>query len=1077
MKNNQYNNNNNNNNNNNYTYSKSNYIYPNQNINNMYNNQQSTNINDPDNSLAFNSPLSATINYGNFNINSQRQFDNSSNYINPNDNLSKTLSNRPNENTAINRDSKVVPIKKIVKKAPNNNSNQNRNIINKHDNTLRNKVNKTNQQQNIGNNSTRTNTNVRLINNQNKLVNKTNPNITNTNNNINNINNKNNNKKNNNDDSDGSDDYGNADDDDFNNILRETINIRNTQYNLNMNNNNNNSNMLNNSSQNPFLKSKSEANNNKFTNYLNQNQNQLKNQNINNNIDKNLKNIQNIQNKINEEKKNIINNLGNLNSNINLNNKKENNNIINNNLNKINQNINNNNTINKIKKFPKKINEEKNNVINNLKNKTSNLKLNNTKDNYNNIKNDNLGKINQNINELENNAYKSINNYFDNINLEQDKMNNKISDNLKNINLTKEKKIANINVPEKNIDNKKNYVKLDDFFGDDGQNFETLENKENNLNDDINNMIFDNSNNLNLKEKGINKNYLDNLDILNTNVNNNDDINKYKFNDDNNNNIQKKNDFNIMNKDNINFDNNNLDEYNIMSNDDNINNIDIINNNNNNIHNNNNINDFNNIFNENNNDIQNNNDFNNIINDNNIYNNNKINNNLNYIGDTDNGYNNNLNINNDNNFMNNNLSAALVKVDLDNPETKNQFINLSLSIDNMLKEIKFLERLKSISSARLSYFKKKYQKDYYFMESNHFENIFIDEKNVQIQSPLTLIFHYIFNPDTILPESQKNFFETIFTKRGDQNYSMKYDKFELSEVPKYFDDLSYVNNLFNNFNKNDLNLFLEEINSWKETFSFEQQFKHPLSNFRREKSITMKDVATVYFISPYDLIIDYHSLGSELPLSDTFIVITQYRFHCDINYDCKNGKFVFKTSGKIFNTLQFLKETTLKRTIRTESNTTNKEELQINTWSPLKSIIEYEDKRNQEIVENIYEKYLLNNLNKYSKQLPPEYDIFNAGNEENWNSFSDNNDNKNDIYSQNQNVYDYGADNYYGYYRFSKRDIEDRNMILLKYIAYFIIFLLVCQILWALTYGRFSFRTLFNSFIVILLGYLLIKFR
>ena len=89
----------------------------------------------------------------------------------------------------------------------------------------------------------------------------------------------------------------------------------------------------------------------------------------------------------------------------------------------------------------------------------------------------------------------------------------------------------------------------------------------------------------------------------------------------------------------------------------------------------------------------------------------------------------------------------------------------------------------------------------------------------------------------------------------------------------------------------------------------------------------MKDVAKVYFISPYDLIIDYHSLGSELPLSDNFIVITQYRFHCDINYDIKKGKFIFKTSGKIFNTLQFVKETLLKRTIRNESNTTNKEEI------------------------------------------------------------------------------------------------------------------------------------------------------
>ena len=379
----------------------------------------------------------------------------------------------------------------------------------------------------------------------------------------------------------------------------------------------------------------------------------------------------------------------------------------------------------------------------------------------------------------------------------------------------------------------------------------------------------------------------------------------------------------------------------------------------------------------------------------------------------------------------------------------------------MLKEINFLQRLKSISDSRYSYFIEKYQKENYFMEKSQFENIFIDEKDIKVKSPLTLIFHYIFNPATLLQESNKNFFETIFTKRGDRNYAMTYDQFELEEIPKYFNDFSYVNNLFNNYNKDDLNLFLNEINSWKETFSFEQQFIHPLYMFRREKSITMRDVAKVYFISPYDLIIDYHSYGSDLPLSDTFIAITQYRFHCDINFDYKKGKFVFKTSGKIFNTIKLVKETLLKKTIRNESNNTNKEELQINTWPPLKSVIESEDQKNQKIVEQIYQTYLLNNLNKYSKILPKEYDIFNAENEENWNSFSDLSDHENETY----------RDNYAW-----KKDLEDKNLIILKYVIFFIIFLLVSKILWSIVSGTFSFRSLFNSFLVILLGYILIKF-
>jgi hypothetical protein len=386
----------------------------------------------------------------------------------------------------------------------------------------------------------------------------------------------------------------------------------------------------------------------------------------------------------------------------------------------------------------------------------------------------------------------------------------------------------------------------------------------------------------------------------------------------------------------------------------------------------------------------------------------------------------------------------------------------------MLKDMKFFERLKSISKDRYSLFIKKYQKENYFMGKNQFENIFIDEKNIHVESPLTLIFHHILNPDVPLAQSGKNFFETIFTKRGDQNYSMSYDRNELKEIPKYFDDFSYVNHLFNDFNQNDLNSFLKGINSWKETFSFKQQFVHPLINiFPKVKSITMKDVAKVYFISPYDLIIDYHSWGSDLPLSDTFIAITQYRFHCEIDFDRKKGRFTFKTSGQIFNTIRFIKETLLKRTITTESNSTNKEELQINTWSPLKDVIDFEDKKNQQKVKEIYDKHLMNNLDKYSKELPEEYNIFNGDNEDNWNSFSDlseEGENKtNRILKEDIMREDW------------KKNLEDRNTTILKYGGIFIVALLAIKILRSLTSGSFSSGTLVNIILVALLGYVLIK--
>ena len=984
------------------TVSQSNYFGQNSKTinNNTYGSQLSANVRNINNQMDYKSPLSANINYENLNsFNSQKIFDNSSSMSKPYGNFSKTLSNQTYDSSVNNRDSKAVKIKKVTKMPVTSNQNiQNRQNYN----NLRNKENKTNIYKNINNYNIPTNPKKPEI--QSNTINKMN-----------------NNAKNKNEDSDdSSSDYGNAEDDDFESILRETINIRETQNNMNMNNDKKPRN-------NPFIKNK---------------------------------------NIVNDPKKNI-------NENINKN---------------INKKLNNDNNFNKLKNIQNTIKEEKKNIANNLENMNQNVE--NIKDKANNIIIDNLEKINPIKNETENKAYKAINNYFDKIDIESDKKDKiieSIDNNVKNLNnielfdKTKiNQKINNINdnleKMKDNLNIEQNYVNLEDYFANDNINRQNNGNTLKNVND----MNLGNIEDLMPESNILINNPLNDLNADYKNNNNSNDLFNNKINNDNN------DIYNNMNND----DNNDLFNSNINNENNENNNNDLFNNNNMNNENN----DlFNNNINNNNHDLFNNNlnsDKNNLYNnnyDNGLYknDNNNYENNLYNNGDNNNFNSNNINndnINNLNNIGNNNIynnqsntPGLYTKINLENPETKNQFINHNLAIDSMLREINFFERLKSISNTRYAYFIHKYQKDDHFMEKEQFENIFIDEKNVKVQSPLTLVFHYIFNPDTLIPESGKSFFETIFTKRGDQNYLMSYNNSELFEIPKYFDNFSYVNNLFNTFNKNDLNNFLEEINTWKETFSFEQQFRHPIPHtFRREKSITMKDVAKVYFISPYDLIIDYHSYGSELPLSDTFIAITQYRFHCDINYDIKKGKFIFKTRGQIFNTIKFVKETLLKNTIRNESNNTNKEELQVNTWSPLKNVIESENKKNQNIAEQIYEKYLLDNLDKYSKELPKNYDTFYGDNEndENWNSFSEDEKNQNNYQYQNQ--YGYEQDNYFDDFR---RNLDDRNLILLKYVAYFIIFLLLSKIFWSIGNGTFSFRSLFNSFIVVLLGYILIKFR
>jgi len=127
------------------------------------------------------------------------------------------------------------------------------------------------------------------------------------------------------------------------------------------------------------------------------------------------------------------------------------------------------------------------------------------------------------------------------------------------------------------------------------------------------------------------------------------------------------------------------------------------------------------------------------------------------------------------------------------------------------------------------------------------------------------------------------------------------------------------------------------------------------------------------------MIIDYHSYGSDFPMADFFVAISQYRFHCDINFNKIKGKFNFKTSCTVYNTIKLVKQTLLKKYVIYESNVTNQEEIQSNIWPNLKKIIKKEDEENQKINKKIFETYLKNNLNKYSKIKPDEkiyYDFF-----------------------------------------------------------------------------------------------------
>ena len=474
----------------------------------------------------------------------------------------------------------------------------------------------------------------------------------------------------------------------------------------------------------------------------------------------------------------------------------------------------------------------------------------------------------------------------------------------------------------------------------------------------------------------------------------------------------------------------------------------------------------------------------------------------------------NLNLNTKKNVINIVKIAPIINLDFSNQEMHNQFINNNIANFNMLEKINFFSRLKSISDKRYQEFIQEFKKDYYFLDINEFENIFINEKDIKINSPLTLIFHYIFNPEIKQADSGENFFEFIYKKRGDTNYSMEYDKKEIQNIPKYFNNINYVNNLFNNYNEKDLNIFLSEINTWKKTFSFEQKFKYTKHVI---KTMTLRDVATIYFISPLDMIIDYHSYGSDFPMADFFVAISQYRFHCDINFNKIKGKFNFKTSCTVYNTIKLVKQTLLKKYVIYESNVTNQEEIQSNIWPNLKKIIKKEDEENQKINKKIFETYLKNNLNKYSKIKPDEkiyYDFFknNSDNEPIRSSFinidsganfdiisnynnefnmyniinnikikesEDNLESKNNLRKINNK--ENNKDNTYKIKKEENKEKDEKKpkkkrikkRLILKYGAFIIFALYVIKTIVSLSEGYISQEKIFNIFLILVIGLIL----
>ena len=274
---------------------------------------------------------------------------------------------------------------------------------------------------------------------------------------------------------------------------------------------------------------------------------------------------------------------------------------------------------------------------------------------------------------------------------------------------------------------------------------------------------------------------------------------------------------------------------------------------------------------------------------------------------------------------------------------KNQFINRSISIFSMLKKIKFFQNLEQISQDRMKLFEKEFQKDECFKKRDFFNNVFIKNFEIDIAFPLTLIFYYVLNPETQISQFSlnKNFYETVLQLHGYNDIKINYNKNNLEQVPKYFKDLKYVIKLFNDFDKNELNNFINEIKNWIKIFQVNISYKDNSNN-------SINDEIKVYFISPNDLTVEYKSCSEGLSQS-----FAEFNCHCDIEYDKKLGRLSYKATVNVYNKTEEL----------------HQYEFLGEIWERAMIVINDESQKNKLIQDKKFKENLKKSLNKYSNNI------------------------------------------------------------------------------------------------------------
>ena len=270
------------------------------------------------------------------------------------------------------------------------------------------------------------------------------------------------------------------------------------------------------------------------------------------------------------------------------------------------------------------------------------------------------------------------------------------------------------------------------------------------------------------------------------------------------------------------------------------------------------------------------------------------------------------------------------KVDLNSPEQKylgkKRF--KAKQISKMLEEINFYEKLKEITNARMELFTKLYtdEKKGFFIPQKTMKRKYAEETFKDC--PLFIPFTILCKMTTKLEEYKKDkgFFESLFLNRGDTEVKFTENPEFSKNIPNFFDNADYVMNLFSQFNKEDFENFLAEMENWTHKYEYTCHALHKVKQVPFGPSqVVMKDKFIAYFISPTLLIFDDMAYASEFTFSENFLPLFRYTFDCDIKFNEKKGKFEFNTKMTITYITIFLANFMLKGAVEAKSNNDTEE--------------------------------------------------------------------------------------------------------------------------------------------------------